>query len=187
MNTYKNLFHFARASAVLLALASCSAVSDSDQTNGVASAAEISSAETTGDSLSASQGYQKPGAAVRLVVEPVVGAQPGQTLDLRYQFQTSNSAGAATVQVSVDEGLSHTAASSYEFDLANDEFVLAFQANAAEAGVYYVRFMVEIDGQFRALGQRIQIGELAQTELQKSQGVVGGVISLPATETIKRN
>jgi len=137
------------------------------------------------ESKEASKGYQKPGAPVRLMAEPIVGAEPGDTLQLRYQFLSPSIVANATVHVSVDEGLQHNAAETYDFDLSSDDFALNFEATAAQAGVYYVRFMVEINGRQRALGQRIQVGQVA-AQLQKSNKVVGGIMSMPAQESIRK-
>jgi hypothetical protein len=46
--------------------------------------------------------------------------------------------------------------------------------------------MIEIAGQYRALGHKIRIGAQA-AELQKAQGLTGGIRSMQAEETIFEN
>lgn len=130
-------------------------------------------------------GYQKPGLPIRLQAPALTNVQAGDTVPLHYQFMSPLSEGNVLVRVSVDEGLQHTAAEVYSFDLAEDVFALDFEVQAQQNGVYYIRFMVELGDQFRALGHRIRVGEIEKSELQKPNDFIGGVRSMPARETIK--
>jgi len=128
--------------------------------------------------------YQKPGASVRLVAPSLGTLELGETQRLLYKFVSGAKSGLASLQVSIDDGLQHSALPLYEFDLAKQEFEIEFDVSAQQNGVFYIRFMVEFEGQFRALGHRIQVGELETTELEKPKGVLGGIRSMPAQETI---
>jgi hypothetical protein len=131
-------------------------------------------------------GYQKPGAPVRLIAPSIENAEAGQTLNLRYRFMSGVAANTATVTMKVDEGIEHNGLEKYEFDFAEDAFEIELNATGLSDGVYYVRFMVEIAGQYRAMRHKIRIGSQA-AELQKAQGLTGGIRSMQAEETIFEN
>ena len=130
--------------------------------------------------------YQKPGAPVRLVAPSLGELDQGDVIALKYRFLTPSRDGVARIRVEVDQGLEHDAQNVYDFNLSSGIPEISFEATSNSNGVYYVRFVVELNDQMRALGHKIQIGEPAAELRYKSKQVTGGIRTMPADESVRQ-
>ncbi len=140
--------------------------------------------------------YRKPGAAIYLVNRGVPQLAPGQVQSVELVLRAGYSEGTMSVTVAASEGLEILGAevtSRYQLS-AGEDYRLPLQLLAERSGRYYLDLSVAVqmpDGSSvaRAIGYAVQVG-VDQRGNQKAVAPAaaesGGVISLPAEETVRQ-